>query len=81
MQRTLTFLFVLASGFALTGCPEKKAEKEPPAAPDSDEGEGAAVEDTKEEEAADEKQPEEKKPEEKKPEEQKAADKPDEGGW
>ena len=39
MQRTLTFLFVsFVSGFALTGCPEKKAEKEPPAAPDSDEG-------------------------------------------
>ena len=80
MQRTLTFLFVsLVSGLALTGCPEKKAEKEPPVAPDSDEG--AAVEDTKEEEAADDNKAEEKKPEEKKPEEKKAADKPDEGGW
>jgi len=80
MQRKFTFLFVsLVSGFALTGCPEKKAEKEPPAAPDSDEGQ--AAEDTKEEEAAEEKKPEEKKAEDKKPEEKKAADKPDEGGW
>jgi len=80
MQRTLTFLFVsLVSGLALTGCPEKKAEKEPPAAPDTDEG--AAAEEAKEEEAADEKKPEEKKPAEPKAEEKKAADKPDEGGW
>lgn len=83
MQRTLTFVFVgLVSGLALTGCPEKKAEKEPPAAPEDNTEEKAAAED-QEDESADQKKPEEKKAEEKKPAEKKpaAGEKADEGGW
>jgi hypothetical protein len=81
MQRILTFLFVgLVSGVALTGCPEKKAEKEPPATPeDTSEEKAAADEPEPEAAAADQKKPEEKKPEEKKP--AKAEEKADEGGW
>jgi hypothetical protein len=80
MQRTLTFLFVgLVSGFALTGCPEKKAEKEPPAAPEDIDEEKAAADEEPEAAAADEKKPEPAKPAEKKP--AKAEEKADEGGW
>jgi hypothetical protein len=76
MQRTLTFLIVgLVSAFVLTGCPDKKADKEPPAtAEDTSEEKAAADEPEGEAAAADEKKPEEKKP-------AKAEDKADEGGW
>lgn len=83
MQRILTFLFVgLVSGVALTGCPEKKAEKEPPATPEDISEEKAAADEPESESepeaaAADQKKPE--KPEEKKP--AKADEKVDEGGW
>jgi hypothetical protein len=84
MQRILTFLFVgLVSSVVLTGCPEKKAEKEPPATPEDTSEEKAAADEPESEEpeaaAADQKKPEEKKPDEKKP--AKADEKVDEGGW
>jgi hypothetical protein len=77
MQRTLTFLIVgLVSAFVLTGCPEKKAEKEPPATAEDTSEEKAAADEAEEGEAAaaDQKKPEEKKP-------AKADEKVDEGGW
>jgi hypothetical protein len=77
MHRTRTFLFLsLVSSLALTACPEKKAEKEPPVAPETEEN--AAAEAAEDEEAADQKKPEEKRPEEKKGAEDEKAD---EGGW
>ncbi len=75
MHRTVTFLLVgLVSGFALTGCPDKKAEKEPPAVEDDpataeDQG---ADDDQADEEAADQKKPDPKKAD---------SDDKDEGGW
>ena len=72
MQRTLTVLFVgLASAFVLSGCPEKKAEKEAPAT--ADDPTAAAAEDKKKDEKADEK-PAEKK-------EAVGKDEKEEGGW
>jgi ribosomal protein L12E/L44/L45/RPP1/RPP2 len=70
MQRLFTVLSIaVVSGLALTGCPEKKAEKEDPATPDTP---AAADEPAA---PADEKKAEEKK-EEKKEEPAK-----EEGGW
>jgi len=70
MQRSLTVLsLAILSAFALTGCPEKKAEKEEPATPDMP----AAADQA----GADEKKADEKK-EEKKDE---PAKEKEEGGW
>ena len=67
MQRLFTVLaLATVSGFMLTGCPEKKAQKEDPAT-----AEVPA--------AADQSGAEEKKADEKK--EEKADDKKEEGGW
>jgi hypothetical protein len=66
MQRLFTvFSIAMVSGLALTGCPEKKAEKEEPATPDTPAAEAPA---------------EEKKAEEKK-EEKKEEPAKEEGGW
>ena len=68
MQRLFTVLSVaVVSGFVLTGCPEKKAEKEEPATPDTPAAEAPA-----EEKKADEKKDEKK--------DEPAKDK-EEGGW
>jgi hypothetical protein len=70
MQRLFTVLSIaLVSGLALTGCPEKKAEKEEPATPDMP----AAADSDPAEEKSDEKA--EEKPEDK---EEPAKE---EGGW
>jgi len=68
MQRLFTVLSVaVVSGLALTGCPEKKAEKEEPATPDTPA-------------AADQAPADEKKAEEKK-EDSKEEPEKEEGGW
>jgi hypothetical protein len=78
MQRTLTVLIVgLASALALTGCPEKKAEKEAPASADDPvNDQSGAAEDKKKEEKAE-------KADDKKKEgaDDDKDDKKDEGGW
>jgi outer membrane murein-binding lipoprotein Lpp len=69
-MRLFTVLAIaIVSGLALTGCPEKKAEKEEPATPD--------VPAAADQSGTDEKKADEKK-EEKKDE---AADDKDKGGW
>jgi len=68
MHRSFTVLsLMMISGLALTGCPEKKAEKEEPATPDTPAAEPAAAgEEKKAEEKAEEKKEEPAK---------------EEGGW
>jgi hypothetical protein len=80
MLRTFTVLTVgLLSAFVLTGCPEKKAEKEVPAT--ADDPVAAAAEDKKNEEKAEEKPAAEKPAEKKKEPAAEAKDEKDEGGW
>jgi hypothetical protein len=69
MQRLFTVLSIaVVSGLALTGCPEKKAEKEDPATPDTPA-------------AADEPAPADEKKAEEKKEEKKEEPAKEEGGW
>jgi len=71
MQRFFPVLSVaIVSSLALTGCPEKKAEKEEPATPDMP---SAADQSGAEEKKADEKKEEKK--------EEPAAKDKEEGGW
>ena len=73
MQRILTVLAVsVVSGLVLTGCPEKKAEKEAPATPDipAADTDQSGADDDKEAEEAEKEEKDEKKPEAE-----------DEGGW
>jgi hypothetical protein len=74
MLRTVTVLFAgLVSAFVLTGCPEKKAEKEAPASADDPiSDQSGAAEDKKKEEKGEEKK--EAADEDKK-------DEKEEGGW
>jgi hypothetical protein len=70
MQRLFTVLSIaLVSGLALTGCPEKKAEKEEPATPDTP----AAADSDPAEEKSDEKAEEK--------DEDKEEPAKEEGGW
>jgi hypothetical protein len=76
MLRTVTVLLAgLVSAFVLTGCPEKKAEKEAPASADDPiaDQSGAAEDKKKDEKAEDKKAADEDKTDEK--------DEKDEGGW
>jgi hypothetical protein len=78
MQRTLTVLFAgLVSSLILTGCPEKKAEKEAPATADDPVAadQSGAAEDKKKEEKAEEKTEKKTEAAEDKKDEK------DEGGW
>jgi hypothetical protein len=88
MQRTVSLLLpTLVAALLLTGCPEKKVEKEEPAAPTAvdkaadkgDEKEKAAAED---EHGEDPEGAEDPKAEHKAaPKKKKAADEKDQGGW
>lgn len=76
MQRSFTVLgLVLVSGLALTGCPEKKAEKEEAASPDIPAAaDQAGADDKQVEEAEDAEEKAEEKADEKKED-------AEEGGW
>jgi hypothetical protein len=91
MQRTGSVLLpILIAACFLTGCPEKKVEKEEPAAPTAVDKSGAEVADPKEKNAAEEDHVEdqddhaEDPKDDKKPAPKKkkaAAEEKDQGGW
>ncbi len=90
MQRTASVLLVTCfAGFVLTGCPEKKVEKEEPVAPTAVDKSGAEeknekADDEHAEEQADDRAEDpkdDKKPTTKKKSADKAAADKDQGGW
>ena len=86
MQRTASVLFAsLFAGLLLTGCPEKKVEKEEPAAPTAVDRSGAEEKEkaTAEEEHGEDHPEGDEPKDEKKPAAKKkaAGEEKDQGGW
>lgn len=78
MQRTLAVLIPsLLAGLVLTGCPDKKAEKEAPATADEPAAAAADQSGVPDEKKAGDKPVEKAEPEKEEPEEEKD----EEGGW